>query len=379
VLMLVLGMLGDLQMVAYGVAPLAAAGLVAMARQRSWRAGVAQLSAAVVGGALGEIGQKVARSLGAFTIGAANPIASVHQMPQNAKHVLTFGLDLIGARTVRVRPGENPLLGAGGVPSWLEAVHILAAAVMLLAFVAALASLIRGAIRGAQRRRVKAPDSISVAADRDAERWRLDDMLLIATFAPPVAYVVLALTDDPEYTRYLTAAVVFAASLTGRVVAQYWLKMRWAWLARGVAAVGIAGTLCFAAATGYTFAQADPGQSASQLVAWLAAHHLDNGIGDYWSASISTLESRGAVTIRPVVSGTNGTLRRYLKESDESWYSDQRFQFFAYNTALPWGYDNTISATKTWGTPLHIYPVGTFRVLVWPKPLILNPNPSPTS
>jgi hypothetical protein len=349
-----------------------------MLRQRSWRGGIAQLSAAVAGGALGEIGQKVARALGAFSIGAANPIASVHQMPMNAKHVLTFGLDLIGARTVRLHAGENPLLGAGGVPSWLEAVHILAALVMTAAFVAALASLIRGVIVGAQRRRA-ADDAVATTAGPDANRWRLDDMLLIATFGPPIAYVALALTNDPEYTRYLTAGVIFASILTGRIVARYWHKLGSGWLARGAVAVGVAGTLCFTAATGYTLAQADPGQSASQLVAWLATHHLDNGIGDYWSASISTLESRGRVTIRPVVSGTGGTIRRYLKESDDSWYAGQRFQFFVYNTVLPWGYDNTISATKTWGPPEHTYAVGTFRVLVWPKPLILNPNPSPTS
>jgi hypothetical protein len=375
VLMLVMGVLGDLQMVAYGVAPLAAAGLVAMLRQRAWRGGIAQLSAAVAGGALGEIGQKVAKALGGFTIGAANPIASVHQMPENAKHVVTFGLDLIGARTVRLVPGGNPLLGTGGPPPWLQDAHILAAAVMLAAFLAALVSLLGGVITGGQR----AAAGVVFAADPDAERWRLNDMLLIATFAPPVAYVVLALTNDPEYTRYLTAAVIFASILTGRIVAQYWHKLSATWLARTVAAVAVAATMCFAAATGYTLDQPDPGQPAAQLVAWLGTHHLDEGVGDYWSASISTVESRGQVTIRPVVSGTKGTLRRYLKESDESWYAGQRFQFFVYNTVLPWGYDNTISATKTWGPPEHTYAVGTFRVLVWPKPLILKPNPPATS
>jgi hypothetical protein len=146
-----------------------------------------------------------------------------------------------------------------------------------------------------------------------------------------------------------------------------------------VAVVAVAGAMCFAAATGYTLARTEPGQPASQLVAFLAAHHLDNGVGDYWSASISTVESKGHVTIRPVVQGKKGELRRYTKQSAENWYSGQHFQFFVYNTAVPWGSDNSATAAATWGTPEHTYAVGTYRVLVWPRTLVLNPNPSPTS
>jgi hypothetical protein len=369
------GMLGDFQMVAYGLVPLGLAGLVAMLRQRSWRGGIAQVSAAVASAVIDEVGRKVVKTLGGFTVGATNPLASRHAILTNAKHAITYSLDLIGARGVHVAPGSSPLLSDPGVPAWLQDVHIVAAAIMLLAFLAALASLIRGMITGTPQ---VSTAGVAGASDKAKARWRLDDMLVIATFAPPVVYVGLALTSDPEYTRYLTAGVIFASILAGRVVAQYWPKLRSPWLTRGVAAAGVAATMCFAASTGYTLAQAEPARPDSQLVAWLETHHLHNGVGDYWSASISTVTSQGDVTIRPVVSDNDGTLRRYLKQSAESWYS-KSFQFFVYDTGLPWGSDNTVSATKTWGAPEHTYSVGPYRVLVWPRPLVLNPNPSPES
>lgn len=377
VVFVVAGLLGDLQMVAYGLVPLGLAGVVAMFRQRTWRGGIAQVSAAIASAVIAEVARKVAKALGGFTIAPANPVAPKHLLLTNAKHAITYSLDLIGARAVHVPPGSAPILGSPGVPEWLQDVHIVAAAVMLLAFLAALASLVRGVITGSAR--VSTADAPAAGGDQASDRWRLDDMLVIATFAPPAVYVWLALSTDPEYTRYLTAGVIFASILAGRVVAQYWPKLRSAWLTGGVAAVGVAAAMCFAASTGYTLAQGEPARPETQLVSWLAAHHLDNGVGDYWSASISTLESEGKVTIRPVVTGKQDTPRRYLKQSDEAWYSNQRFQFFVYNTALPWGSDNTASATKTWGTPQHTYSVGPYRVLVWPRPLTVNPNPPPTS
>ena len=123
---------------------------------------------------------------------------------------------------------------------------------------------------------------------------------------------------------------------------------------------------------GYTFAQAVPIQSAAGLGTWLEANHLTNGVGDYWSSSITTVETKGDVTVRPVVM-INSVLVRYSRESAASWYQDQKFQFFVYNLAMPWGSDNTQTATKTWGTPERTFVVGTYRVLVWNKPVVVQP------
>jgi hypothetical protein len=365
VLFLAAGMLGDLQMVAYGTVPIFLAGIVAMLRTRAWRPGIAQVSAAVASGVLLEVVRKVARALGSFTIGAANPIASRHIVPTNAKHVVSWGLELLGARTLTY--------GTGGVPAWLQDFHFVAAAVLGVTFLAALVALVRGVFGGVFTRGRAA--AASTATANGPELWRLDDTLLIATFGPPVSFIGLALAVDPEYIRYLTVAVVFSSILAGRMVARYWPVLRWNWLAKSAAATGVAVTLAFVAGTGYTLAQPDPPAPAGHLAAWLEQNNLRNGLGDYWSSSITTLESKGQVTIRPIVAGQGSILHRYLKESDAAWYAGQRFQFFVYDTQLPWGYDNTISATKTWGPPAQTYDVGPYVVLTWGKPLIVNPNP----
>jgi hypothetical protein len=135
--------------------------------------------------------------------------------------------------------------------------------------------------------------------------------------------------------------------------------------------------LSFAAGLGYNLAQPDPGQPAANLASFLEAHDLTNGVGSYWSASITTVESRGDVTVRPVVAGAGSQIRRYTRESTPAWYAGQHFQFFVYDLAIPWGSDNAATATATWGPPAHVYDVGTFRVLVWHNPLVFNPDPGP--
>jgi hypothetical protein len=194
-------------------------------------------------------------------------------------------------------------------------------------------------------------------------RW-LDDALVIAMLGSVATFVVLAVNGVPG-ARYLVATVVFASVLSGRIVAQAWQRLRPGRAARAMCVVGVAVALCFAAGLGYTIAQPVPVQSATTLATWLEVHHLRNGVGGYWASSITTVESRGAITVRPVWANPDGKLGRYMKLSSASWYAGQRFQFLVYETPVYQGVD-TVSATKTWGRPAHIYVVGDYHVLVWP-------------
>ena len=128
VLFLTLAMLGDLQIVFYGIVPVFLSGIVAMMRERTWRGGIVTSSSAVVAVVLTVVLRKIFEYLGAFTIGPANPIASLHQMLTNTTHVVSYGLELIGARSVHY--------GTGGVPGDLQAVRVLAAVLMTVCFVA---------------------------------------------------------------------------------------------------------------------------------------------------------------------------------------------------------------------------------------------------
>ena len=95
----------------------------------------------------------------------------------------------------------------------------------------------------------------------------------------------------------------------------------------------------------------------------------------YWTASITTVESRGAVTVRPVLADPDGKLGRYMKQSSANWYAGQHFQFLVYSTPTYQGVDSA-SATRTWGPPAHTYVVGGYHVLVWSNTFSVASFPS---
>ncbi|HEV8064765.1 MAG TPA: hypothetical protein VGP46_08035 [Acidimicrobiales bacterium] len=376
VIFLAAGMLGDLQAVAYAIIPMAVAGLLAMARERNWRAGIAQLSAAAAGVVVDVVVKKVRTALGGFSIGATNPTASHHQLLTNVKHVVTYGAEFFGIR--------NTLFPAVGVPRWLQEFHVVGALLLIACVLAGLVLLVRGLIGGPQAAATTEVDVDPVAkagkrrshakTARVVQLWRLDDMLLVATFGPAGAFCVLAVTSDVQYTRYLTASVIFATILAGRMVARVWPRLTFGALAKSVAAVGAASVLLYGASVGYMLAQAGPGQPDGQLVSYLEAHRLYNGVTDYWTSNLTTVQSQGRVKLRPVVANS-GTMKRYTKQSSSAWYAGQKFQFFVWNTGIYWGNINIPSAVRTWGKPATETKVGQYWILTWSHPLIVNPNP----
>ena len=349
-----LGMLGDLQIVAYAVVPILLAGFVAMLRQRTWRSGAPEVAAAFASVVVAEILRRVADALGAFKSAPLLPVAHLPQMFTNLVHVATYGAALVGL--------TDGLSGTGGIPILLWSVHVVGALIVAASLLAALTSLVAGAIRG--------PRPGAVAAG-ESEPWRLDDLLLIAALCSTVPFVVLALAPGLG-VRYLVVAVVFASVLTGRRIARVWPRVWTRPAARGLAIIGMAVCLSLAAGLGFWLSRPGPTNPAPALASWLEAHHLRNGIGDYWAASITTIESSEAVTVRPVLAEADGDIRR-MDLSPASWYGDRRFQFLVYGTPE---FDNVdlVSATRTWGAPAHIYVVGSYRVLVWAHPLSVAPS-----
>jgi hypothetical protein len=392
VVFLTIGLLGDLQILFYGVVPIFLAGIVSMMRERSLRGGAITSLAAVASVPLTVVLRKICKSFGAFTIGPANPLASFHQILVNTVHAVSYSLELIGVTTAHV--------GTGGVPGPLQAIRVVPAVLISVCIISALVDLVRGAL-GA----LPPPHPSSVALPPDGtldsesaryqmslsslrnsrnrtigssagevESWRLDDMLLIATLGSGASFIFLSINNDFEYSRYLVAGMVFSAILTGRILGGYWSRLMRPRLARLAIAFGVVVTLAIVSCVGYTFAQAVPTQPAVELGTWLQANNLTNGVGDYWSSSFTTVETKNQVKVRPVVMGVHGILVRFMRESAASWYQGQSFQFFVYNLAIPWGSDTATTATKTWGVPAHTFSVGTYRILVWRAPIIV-PEP----
>ena len=193
-----------------------------------------------------------------------------------------------------------------------------------------------------------------------------------------VFFVVGAQNGNLEFVKYLTPGVVFAAILFGRMGARLtpWLRERVAF--RAILVVGLALCVAFALEFGLQIRRAAPARPAYALARFLVANDLRDGIGDYWSSSLVTVEADEEVTVRPV-STVSGKIVQFDRQLSSDWFQGQRFNFLVYDTARPWHGVNTTSAIATYGTPAHTYVFGTYRVLEWASAIRVVSPPSTSS
>ena len=197
VVLLAAGALGDFQTVALGMVPAFVGGIVAMARTRDWRRGMATAAAPVAAGVIAAAVRLATQVFGTFSVASANPIAPSNQVPVNLGLIGTWGSHMLG-----VGGGD---VGTGGVPGPLEAAHVLAIAAVLGGVVVAVVALLRGAAAGSTPRSTD-------------ESWRVDDLLVLAFAADLAVFVLFTTSGDQTFSRYLTGGVVFGAILAGRAV-----------------------------------------------------------------------------------------------------------------------------------------------------------------
>lgn len=352
VVILAAGLLGDVMILTFGLLPLVGCGLVAMARTRSWRAGVWSLAAAPASAALALGMRMVAQVVGTFTLANRNVPIRAHQLAENVGNLVNRFPGLLGVGTI---PQTVPA-GAGG----FQAARVAGLDVELAAVAVGVVALVLGAWRG------RAPEGA-------AGPWRLDDVLVLGVGSDLVTFVSAAGSNNTTYAKYLTPSVVLGAVLAGRYAGR--LAARAPLRSRGLGVAfgcGAALAIVFLAQVGVELSAPDAVQPAMRLSTWLSAHHLDHGVGDYWSSTVVTVDSGGTVAVRPVTVNGRGTLRRYDRQSPVSWYAGQRFDFLVWDTAHPWRNVNASTAVATWGAPAHAYGVGSYQVLVWSKPFTVS-------
>jgi hypothetical protein len=352
VVFLTAGLLGDLQTVVYGVGPVAVAGVLASVRTRRWLAGAPALSAAAASVVAAYLLRKAVTALGGYQIGTINASASDEQMPVNLRNIPSWLPRVFGTGTVD--------WGNTGVPAALGAFRYLAVAAVLVAVLAGLWSIVTGVIAGRPGRR--GPD-----------HWRIDDMLVLACLADLAFYVYAAQSNLPGYLRYLSPFVVFGSLLAARTAGRWVAAVAPGWPRRVLAMAGGVVTAVFAASFVITAVQPVQPVTGSELAAFLADRGLTNGIGTYWTSSMTTVASGGGVTIRPVIAD-HGRLVRYGRQGTADWYAGQQFQFLVYDTTDPWGGVDADTAAATFGPVAATYRVAGYRVLTWAHPLTIDPQ-----
>jgi hypothetical protein len=356
--LLAVGCLGDLQTVALGVVPALLAGAVAAARRRDWKAGLPTSSAAVASVVLAIVGREIARAIGTFVLISSAPRQSISQMINNLGVLRDYLPKMLGVGTAG--------FGSGGAPHFTEYAHLVGLIAIAAGVFVALIRLLLGAARG------------HYDATAGSPNWRLDDLLVFAFFGAIVVFVALAMPANTSAARYLTASVIFGSILGGRLLARATVLLhgsrgrvrRWGPRIASIVAVAVVGVLLVG--VDYNIAQPKPFQRYDQVGAFLERHGLHDGIGDYWSSSIVTVETDGRVAVRPVTVAPSGLLVRYARETTTDWYAGHKFNFLIFNTLDPFGNVDIATAFSTFGRSSWHTRIDGIEVLVWRNPFTVS-------
>jgi hypothetical protein len=349
VVLLAAGLLGDFQTVVLGEAPILATGIAAMWCARRWRAALPLVVAPIASALLAYAIRSVAVALGTFSIAPANPFASGHQLIHNVLNLPRFFATLLGI---------DGAFGPSGLPVGFEVVNV-ARAVLVLGGPLVVAVIICRRLWAAR----KAPTN-------PTRSELLSSLVCFAFIGGLITFVIFPIVSSPAYARYLNGALIFGALLGGRVITVA-ATGRSAKFVRSLAAGLVVIVALFAGGVAFEVRGPRPVQSATQLANFLEAHHLGDGVGAYWSAAITTVESKGAVRVRPVIEH-GMRLVRYDKNSDSGWYAGVQFNYVVYDARAPWGGVSKESAIATWGRPSTVHVVGPYRVLVYAHPFTVS-------
>jgi hypothetical protein len=105
------------------------------------------------------------------------------------------------------------------------------------------------------------------------------------------------------------------------------------------------------------------------VAGWLAAHHLDYGLGGYWEANSITLQTAGRVAVRTIYL-RNGDASVGGWETQASWYNPRLHHADFVIESPGKGGLNPAWVIEAFGPPAHVYRVAGSTVLTWPKNLL---------
>ena len=366
-LLLVLAGVGDATAFAIGSVPVAVLGLRLLLSTDRRRRGLFLLLTAATAAGVTEALLALRSVIGAYSTAPAVPVVAAHQWLANAGHGV--------ARFLQLTAAISGVPGAGGTAE--RAARLVMTAALLAATASGLVAVIWP--QGRPRLRLsragdtaekRAAEGSTPAASPLAEvtggvgrRHELLALLGLSGLGSYGTFCVLSVSDAPQATtRYLLPLLVTSAVALGVLVGSVRPDRRWRMVAAGAAVLVGGGYLAMPLRTASGPLPTWPSATAVQ---WLAAHGLRHGVGTYWDASYLTLESGGAVVVRPV-SATGGRLRPHRYFADARWFTDDRRpQFLVFEPGAPWGGVDLDSATATYGAPAQSVNLGPYTVLVW--------------
>jgi hypothetical protein len=277
--------------------------------------------------------------------GLSTALAAAGQLAGNARLTGEGLLELFGANVFAAASTGSALAVAFAI------VHLVG--------VALAAAGVIGAAMAAARRRLELIDAV----------------LLTGLLLNLAAYLAGVQAVNITSAREIAPVLPFAAALAGRQLGDHLAAGRDR--AQATTALRYAlGTVlaCYAAMLGYAAAQPPPPPQYAGLAAWLPARHLTEGLSGYHQANIVTLESGGAVTLRPVTSAKRGLIGAYTWNASAAWFdpAERTARFLVLTApgapAAAGGSGLTIAeATATFGRPARTYRHDAYVILLWPR------------
>jgi hypothetical protein len=310
-------------------------------RRGSWRRDAGLLAAGAGSVVLAMAVTRLIRLAGGFSVAPVSTgLAPLAQLPHHAWLTLESVLTLFGADFSRAGPGPGPAFAVA---------HLAGLALVIVAC-------------GIAGRRLL------------TEPGRLVPLLFAGIAVNLGAYLFSTLAFGLGSAHELAAVLPFGAALAGRLIPGRLFpgQLFSGRLAGNVLAVAAVATLAvYAGALGYA-ATGPPRPPTTQAVAsWLTANHLTSGIGDYWTANITTVATSGRVEVRPV-SVSCGRFAPYAWESRQSWYqtpSTATFLLLAI-TSVAGANGTSADAIAQFGAAQRTARIGDYEIMVWNHDLL---------
>jgi hypothetical protein len=311
-----------------GIAPLVVAAIVRSCRDVA-RGGRPRwyelaLAGAALAAGLGAVVPLVIRNAGGYQMSPVQErIATIHQLPRLTGVAFQAALKLFGADVFGAKPG---------IEAAFVALHLVGAVLAVWA--------------------------LGIAV----KRFFTAGELLIPAFAVGIvlnigAFILTA--QSLAATRETAAVLPLGAVLAGRLLAERVLGTRLVPVL-GVAAAG------YLAALAYGAAQTALPPMNQSLATWLVAHRLSDGLGGYWQANSTTLDSGTRITVSSVSVSGGKVIPSSWETSEQQYESSLHYANFV--VVQDGQTDPTAlrqAAQATFGHPQQVYRWGRYTVLAW--------------
>ena len=197
-----------------------------------------------------------------------------------------------------------------------------------------------------------------------AEDGRLVPILFVGITINLAAFALSTLAVDLGSAHELAAVLPFGAVLAGRL-----LPGRPATTALLPALLAV--LVGYTGALAYHATRPPRGPTTQAVASWLTANHLTAGIGDYWTANITTVGTSGRAAVRPVELSC-GRFSPDAWESNQSWYEPPSTATFLVLplTGAAGANGTAASAAAQFGAPVRTVRIGAYEVLVWNHDLL---------